>query len=76
MHHFDAIGIGSDRTAVNQIGMRVVPLCRVCHTTAHTKGVRWLTDDMHVIPIPLTVEIGKVYGLSKKNLMQGDENVA
>ena len=56
--------------------MRVVPLCRICHTVAHDKGKEWLTDDMHVVPIPLTVEIGKVYKLTKKNLVKDGENIA
>ena len=68
LHHFDQIGMGRDRNEVYQIGMRVIPLCREHHTVAHTKGRSWLTNDMHLVPIPLTVEIGKKYKLSKKNL--------
>lgn len=68
LHHFDQIGMGRDRDEVYQIGMRVIPLCREHHTVAHTKGRSWLTNDMHLVPIPLTVEIGKKYKLSKKNL--------
>ena len=68
LHHFDSIGMGSDRTEVYQIGMPVIPLCRICHSIAHQKGRNILTDDWHLIPLPLTVEIGKKYGLNKKNL--------
>ena len=70
LHHFDQIGMGGDRTTMYQIGMRVVPLCRECHTTAHQKGAKWLTEDMYVSPIPLNAEIGKVYRLNKKNLIK------
>lgn len=68
LHHYDAIGMGNKRTEVYQIGMRVVSLCRECHTTAHSKGREWLTKEQHLLPMPLTKEIGKAYGLTKKNL--------
>lgn len=68
MHHFDAIGMGRDRDTVFQVGMKVISLCRKHHTEIHTKGRTWLTDDMHLQSIPLTVEIGKKYKLTKKNL--------
>jgi hypothetical protein len=48
--------------------MRVLPLCRVHHDEAHTRGRAWLTDEQHLAAIPLTAEVGKVYGLTKKNL--------
>ncbi|MEM5769206.1 MAG: putative HNHc nuclease [Bacillota bacterium] len=67
LHHVDRIGLGGDRTTKYQIGMRVISLCPVCHGKAHTKGDSWL-NDMHLVPVKLTVEIGKKYNLSKKNL--------
>lgn len=70
MHHVDAIGMGNDRTEMYQIGMRVVPLCRGHHTEAHSKGIKWLLNDMHVVPIGLTRKIGKVYGLNNRNLIK------
>ena len=51
--------------------MRVISLCREHHTIAHTNGKTWLRKDYHLIPMPLTVEIGKVYNLTKKNLYKG-----
>lgn len=68
LHHFDAIGMGRDREEIYQIGMPVIPLCRKCHEEAHQKGKGWITEDLHLIAIPLTAEIGKVYKLTKKNL--------
>jgi hypothetical protein len=68
LHHFDAIGAGRDRTEVYQIGMKVIPLCRKHHGEAHNKGRSLITDDWHLIPLPLTKEIGKAYKLTKKNL--------
>ncbi len=66
MHHIDAIGIGRDRTTVYQVGMKVISLCRGCHSETHNKGFKWIAE-RHLIGIPLTREIGKVYGLTKKS---------
>lgn len=68
LHHYDTIGAQGKRERVCQIGMRVISLCRQCHSYTHTKGRKWLTDDKHLIPIPMTAEIGKVYKLTKKQL--------
>lgn len=73
LHHWDAIGAGRDRTTIYQIGMKVLPLCREHHSVAHTRGRTWLIDDMHLLPIELTKEIGKQYKLTKKNL-GGDQD--
>lgn len=70
LHHFDAIGMGRNRDNIYQIGMRVISLCREHHQEAHSKGRSWITDDLHLVPIPLTVEIGKQYRLTKKNLQE------
>ena len=75
LHHFDAIGMGRDRRAVYQIGMPVIPLCSGCHEKAHKYGKKWITDDLHLAAIPLTKEIGKVYKLTKKNLISDREGV-
>jgi len=73
--HVSSIGMGRNRNEVYQIGMRVLPLCRAHHTEAHTKGVKWLLEGNHLEPIKLTVEIGKKYGLTKKSLERGIDNV-
>ncbi len=67
LHHFDQIGMGRNRDDVMQIGMRVISLCRSCHGKAHDKGKAWLTEDLHLTPIPMTDEIAKKYKLTKKN---------
>jgi hypothetical protein len=70
LHHFDQIGMGNSRVDKYQIGMCVISLCREHHGMCDTKGRTWLTDDLHLVPIPLTAEIGKVYGLTKRNLQK------
>lgn len=70
LHHVEAIGMGRDRTTVYQIGMPVMPLCRIHHGEAHSKGMGWLLDDLHLVPIPLNEEIGKAYRLTKKNMIK------
>lgn len=68
LHHVSAIGAGRDRKTVYQIGMPVLPLCREHHMESHNIGQKSFMDRYHLKPIGLTVEIGKVYGLTKKNL--------
>lgn len=74
LHHYDVIGMGRNRDTIYQIGMLVLPLCRTCHDMAHTNGKKWVIEEQHLRPIPLSVEIGRVYGLTKKNLMVGGKN--
>ena len=68
LHHTQAIGAGRDRDEIFQIGMPVLPLCREHHMESHNIGQKSFMDRYHLKPIVLTVEIGKVYGLTKKNL--------
>lgn len=68
LHHVDAIGMGRNRKEIPQIGMQVLPLCRLHHNEIHRIGK---VDFMHkyiLQSIPLTEEIGLVYNLTKKNL--------
>ena len=40
IHHEDAIGMGNDRTVVDDSGYRKICLCRLHHTIAHQMGVK------------------------------------
>ena len=68
LHHVDAIGAGRDRTEVCQIGMAVLPLCRLHHTEFHRTGKDTFMEKYHLQAIPLTRAIGKRYGLTVANL--------
>ena len=68
LHHVEAIGAGRDRDAVCQIGMPVLPLCRIHHTESHRLGQESFLEKYHLQPLPLTGKIGKVFGLSPANL--------
>lgn len=68
MHHVKAIGAGRDRTEIYQIGMPVISLCREHHMESHNIGQQEFLKKYHLQPIQLTVEVGKVYKLTKKNL--------
>ena len=39
IHHVDAIGMGNDRTEVDDSDSRKICLCRIHHTEAHTVGM-------------------------------------
>ena len=40
IHHEDAIGMGNDRTVIDDSGYRKICLCRMHHTIAHQMGVK------------------------------------
>lgn len=68
LHHFDTVGSHGKRDEICHIGMRVISLCREHHSYVHTVGRAWLTDNKHLVAIPMTAEIGKVYKMTKKQL--------
>lgn len=51
IHHVDAIGMGRDRTKVDDSGSRKICLCRTHHTIAHTKGMDRFEQMYHVYGI-------------------------
>ncbi len=53
IHHVDAIGMGSDRRAIDDSGHRIVALCRNHHMIAHQRGWARFADAY------------KVYGIEK-----------
>ena len=65
-HHWDAVGMGRDRSNICHVGMKAIPLCREHHTIAHTKGKSWLIDEQHLMPIAIDEQIAKVYKLKKE----------
>jgi hypothetical protein len=72
LHHTQAVGSGRNRDDILQLGMPVLPLCREHHTESHNIGQKSFMEKYHLQPIGLTVEIGKKYKLTKKNLQRGD----
>jgi hypothetical protein len=71
LHHVQAIGAGRNRDRIFQIGMPVLSLCREHHIESHTIGQKSFLEKYHLQAIALTVEIGKKYKLTKKNLQKG-----
>ncbi|SHI75669.1 Putative HNHc nuclease [Geosporobacter subterraneus DSM 17957] len=51
LHHVDAIGIGRDRTKVDDSNHEKTSLCRVHHTEAHTIGWTDFSQKYHVYGI-------------------------
>jgi len=66
MHHFDALGMGRDRQTTPQLGWPVISLCRKCHQTAHEKGKTWISEEQHLVSIPLNERIAKKLGMNQK----------
>lgn len=51
IHHWDAIGMGNDRTKVDDSDHRKICLCREHHTIAHTRGREAFEKMYHVYGI-------------------------
>lgn len=51
LHHVDHVGMGRDRKTISHIGLRMLPLCRVHHTEAHTIGDKTFIECYHLDPI-------------------------
>lgn len=51
IHHEDAIGMGNDRTKVDDTYHKKICLCRLHHTIAHQKGVQAFTEAYKVYGI-------------------------
>lgn len=64
LHHIDAIGMGNDRTEVEQLGREVMSLCRVHHTEIHGIGRQDFMNRYHLDGgIKADRTILKIYGL-------------
>ncbi|MCM8900598.1 hypothetical protein KVG29_05065 [Caldicoprobacter algeriensis] len=51
IHHVDSIGIGRDRTKIDDSKHRKICLCRKHHTEAHTIGMKAFEEKYHVYGI-------------------------
>ena len=51
IHHYDAIGMGRDRTAIDDSDFLKIALCRKHHTIAHTLGKISFGEKYHVYGI-------------------------
>jgi hypothetical protein len=67
IHHEDVVGMGRNRKTINHLGMRVIALCRVHHTEAHSSGKTPFNERYHVYGIEADVPICEKWGLPSKN---------
>lgn len=51
IHHWDAVGMGRDRTSIDDSGHRKIALCREHHTEAHKIGRHTFGEKHHVYGI-------------------------
>lgn len=63
LHHVERVGMGRDRREICHIGMNALPLCRVHHQEAHSKGDDAFCAAYHLEPVQIDREIAKVYKL-------------
>lgn len=68
LHHWDALGMGRDRTEIIHEGLEVMPLCREHHMEVHTTGKADFVKKYHLNDhgIPADRTICKLYKLNTK----------
>lgn len=67
LHHVDQVGMGGDRTEIDHIGRRCLPLCRDHHDEYHRIGATAFADRYHVVyTVRIDDKIAKVYKLRSK----------
>lgn len=67
LHHVERIGYGRNRKEIYQIGMLVMPLCRVHHVECHNVAQDTFNKKYHICAIKLDKNIAKIYKLTSKN---------
>lgn len=63
LHHIDRVGMGNDRTKVDHIGRRCLPLCRVHHEELHGIGDEAFMALHHLKPGVIDEKVAKIYRL-------------
>lgn len=66
IHHLDRIGMGGDRTKINHLGLRALPLCREHHSILHGTSEIDFMKKYHLEPVKIDKKIAKVYHLNTK----------
>lgn len=74
LHHVDAVGMGRDRTDMDHIGLRCLPLCRDHHEEFHIIGNPVALDKYHLVPVKIDSEIVKKYKLGRKKHESVDDH--
>ena len=67
LHHCPPIGMGADRNTLPQLGWKMLPLCAACHGKWHEDEAGF-NERYHLIPVPITKEIGRVYHMPKETM--------
>lgn len=64
LHHVYAIGMGRDRKTIIHKGMEALPLCRECHTKAHSMGRESFLKHYHIFGIRLDDNLCRIWGVN------------
>jgi hypothetical protein len=59
--------MGADRNTLPQLGYPMLPLCPICHGAWHADE-KGFNERYHLIPVPITKELGKIYNLPKETM--------
>ena len=63
LHHVDRVGMGNNRTQIQHIGRRALPLCREHHIEIDHRGDEAFCERYHIEPVEIDKKIAKTYRL-------------
>ena len=63
LHHHDRVGMGRDRTEINHLGLRCIPLCRTHHREVDQIGDPAFYGKYHLETVVIDKKIARVYKL-------------
>ncbi len=63
LHHVDAVGMGNDRTEIDHLGRKALPLCGDHHIQLHNMGNPGFMRKYHIEPVTIDEKLAKIYKL-------------
>lgn len=66
LHHVDRVGMGNDRTQIEHIGRRALPLCRIHHIEVDHRGDAAFMARYHLEPALIDEKVAKIYKLRSR----------
>jgi len=71
--HVHAVGIGRNRDNINNVGNRVMPLCRVHHNKQHAVGIKSFMKEYQVKGVPVTPELQEELRVGNWQIINADD---
>ncbi|WP_338230582.1 putative HNHc nuclease [Lactiplantibacillus paraxiangfangensis] len=71
--HVHAVGIGRDRNHINNVGNRVMPLCRMHHVLQHKVGIKSFMKKFQIKGVEVTPELQRELKIGDWHIDYGED---